>query len=95
MEGRAKVMGKAYALIVRNGAFKGRLDVVVVAANGLNTEWPIMYDDGTTAYDHPEIIPKYIKPKVRRLLMKIRDGKVRPEDISDVIAPPPHDKVAH
>jgi hypothetical protein len=32
-------------------------------------DWPILYRDGRIAYDRPTWIPKFIKPKVRRLLL--------------------------
>lgn len=37
------------------------------------TDWPILYPDGTVAYDAPEKIPAFIKPKVVRLLKQVKD----------------------
>lgn len=41
--------------------------VMVECSNGLS-DWPIMYSDGTIAYDHPEAVPQFIRPRVARLL---------------------------
>ena len=36
-------------------------------------DWPILYDCGKVAYDKPEVIPQFIRPKVRRLLEQAKD----------------------
>lgn len=45
--------------------------VVIETASGFCV-WPILYDDGRIAYDYPEKVPAFIKPKVRRLLEQLR-----------------------
>ena len=39
-------------------------------------DYPIMYDDGSIAYDYPERIPGYVKCAVRRLMRDLRAGGV-------------------
>jgi hypothetical protein len=45
--------------------------VQVVCSSGW-VDWPIMYSDGRVAYDAPERIPQFIRPRVRRLLRLLR-----------------------
>ena len=35
-------------------------------------DYPIMYDDGSIAYDYPERIPGYVKCAVRRIMQDLR-----------------------
>ena len=39
-------------------------------------DYPIMYDDGSVAYNYPERIPDYVKFAVRRIMRDLRAGGV-------------------
>ena len=58
-----------YAIVeVDNARVPGNKMMVVV--NEMLTDYPIMYSDGTIAYDHPEWFPRYVKGMVSRLAKK-------------------------
>jgi hypothetical protein len=50
---------------------KGERTVMVMCASGW-VDWPIMYNDGSVAYDAPERVPQYIRPIVAKLFREIR-----------------------
>lgn len=55
--------------------------VIVVTPAGLCI-YPILYPNGSIAYDFPERVPEFIKPKVRRLLEKLRDEGYAPWSVA-------------
>ena len=50
---------------------KGKHTVMVVCASGW-VDWPIMYADGSIAYDAPEKVPQYIRPVVAALFAECK-----------------------
>ena len=80
-------MGAGYTSLYNDGEWSiekyrnpntDQMNLVVVCDESKNgdespvTDWPIMYDDGSLAFDNPYVIPEDIKAMVRALYPKIR-----------------------
>lgn len=55
--------------------------VVIETASGFCVH-PMLWPDGLITYDYPERVPEFIKPKVRRLLEKLRDEGYAPWSVA-------------
>lgn len=52
-------MSKEWHISSTDSIFSARL------SDGSYTQYPVIYDNGDIGYDWPEIVPKYIKEKVK------------------------------
>lgn len=61
-----------YAIVEADNERTGKKMIVVT--DGLRTDYPILYSDGTIAYNNPEWFPKYVRDEVYIIL---KDKKMR------------------